>query len=213
MNYYTYIVTFAESDHYYYGFHRHREGDNYLGSPVTHKQMWEEQSPSLKILAWFDTLDEARFAEVELITPVLNDPLCLNEHNGLHPSYEACVRGGRNSLVGRKALTKKSRSKANKNRKNQLELCSKAGKIGGRKAVETGQLAEARRKSHDGETQAARTSKPIEITFPDGTVSWFRSARDAQLKTGLNRLSLSRAAKKNIRYKDHQVCYSSCSSG
>lgn len=208
MMYYTYVVTFLEVPNYYFGLHKHKEGDNYLGSPETHKYFWAKYTPKLTILEWFNTLEEARFAEQSLISPVLNHRLCLNEHNGIHPSAEACSRGGKNSPIGKRSLSFESRSKANKSRVNQADLCSKAGKLGGAKAVESGQLAKARRKSHTGDIQAKRRSKPLEITFPDETAVWFRSARDAELRTGLNRLSLSRAARGLTQIEGHEVRYS-----
>jgi general stress protein YciG len=95
---YTYKITFEEVPHYYYGVHKEDRFDEYyMGTPVTHKWMWDFYTPQKQVLELFDFSDEGykEAAEVEtrLIRPVYNtDPLCLNENCGGVPSLEVCRR-------------------------------------------------------------------------------------------------------------------------
>jgi hypothetical protein len=108
---YIYKITFEEVLYYYYGVHKEKKfGEYYMGSPVTHKWVWDFYTPKKQILEFFDFTDEGydKALEIEsrLIKPVFNtDKWCLNEN---------C--GGIMSLPQR----------------------SKAGKIGGQKSYELG---------------------------------------------------------------------------
>jgi general stress protein YciG len=98
---YTYKITFEEVPHYYYGVHKEDKFDEYyMGSPVTHKWMWDFYTPQKQVLELFDYSDEgyteAEKVEKRLIRPVFNtDPLCLNENCGGRISLEACRKAGR----------------------------------------------------------------------------------------------------------------------
>lgn len=92
---YTYKVTFEEIPHWYWGVHKEKKyGEIYLGSPVTHKWMWDFYTPQVQILELFPNTDEgweeANLIEDRLIRPDLNNPLCLNENCGGRFSLESC---------------------------------------------------------------------------------------------------------------------------
>lgn len=96
---YTYKVTFEEVPHWYWGVHKEkRYGESYLGSPVTHKWMWEFYTPKIQILEVFPHTgkgwEEAQRVEDRIIKPDLNNPLCLNESCGGIKSHYSCSKGG-----------------------------------------------------------------------------------------------------------------------
>jgi hypothetical protein len=97
---YTYKITFEEIPHWYWGVHKEKKfGELYLGSPVTHKWVWDFYTPRIQILEFFphsgEGWKEARKVEDRLIIPDLDKPLCLNEHYGGILSLEVCSAGGR----------------------------------------------------------------------------------------------------------------------
>jgi hypothetical protein len=97
---YTYRVTFEEIPHWYWGVHKEKKfGETYLGSPCTHKWMWEFYTPKVQILEFFPYTEEgwkeANLVEDRLITPDLNNPLCLNERSKLKSSLKSCSKGGK----------------------------------------------------------------------------------------------------------------------
>jgi hypothetical protein len=113
---YTYKVTFEEIPHWYWGVHKEkRYNDGYMGSPVTHKWMWEFYTPRIQILELFPHTDEgwSEASEVErrLILPDLNNPLCLNERCGKSPSRLSSQRGGWAALEVWMTKTPEERSK------------------------------------------------------------------------------------------------------
>lgn len=85
---YVYKITFEEIMHYYYGVHKETRYDEYyMGSPETHKWMWDFYIPKKQILQFFPFTDEGYYEAIEiekrLIYPVFNtDPYCLNESCG-----------------------------------------------------------------------------------------------------------------------------------
>lgn len=92
---YTYKVTFPHQGWWYWGWHKEREfGENYSGTPVAHKQKWENFEWEVQILECFDCEIEAQRVEKRLISPDLNNPLCLNEHCGGLLSVDSCRKGG-----------------------------------------------------------------------------------------------------------------------
>jgi hypothetical protein len=108
---YTYKITFEEIPHWYWGVHKEKKyNDGYLGSPVTHKWMWEFYTPKVQILEVFSFTDEgwreAYDLEKRLILPDLNNPLCLNERCGPVPSKESCSKGG--AVGGAKTVKEKT---------------------------------------------------------------------------------------------------------
>ena len=97
---YTYKVTFEETPYWYWGVHKEKKfGESYLGSPTTHKWVWEFYTPKVQILELFaptaEGWAEAQLVEKRLIRPDLNNPLCLNEGCGSVLSLESCVMGGK----------------------------------------------------------------------------------------------------------------------
>jgi len=91
---YVYKITFEEIMHYYYGLHKEeRYNEYYMGSPVTHKWMWDFYTPQKQILQFFPYTDEGYYEAIEiekrLILPVFNtDPYCLNESCGAKISFK-----------------------------------------------------------------------------------------------------------------------------
>jgi hypothetical protein len=97
---YTYKVTFEEIPHWYWGAHKETKfGEFYLGTPVTHRWMWEFYTPKIQILEFFPYTEggwiEAGQIESRIINPDLNNPLCLNENKGGVISISACSKGGK----------------------------------------------------------------------------------------------------------------------
>jgi hypothetical protein len=136
---YVYKITFEEIPHYYYGSHKEKKfGEYYMGSPVTHKWMWDFYTPQIQILQFFEFsaegYKEARQVENRLIRPFYNDDVyCLNEWCGGHHSLDICSKAGE----------KGGKIAGVKNRDNKTGVCgltfeqrSENGKIGGRKTYE-----------------------------------------------------------------------------
>ena len=97
---YTYKITFEETPYWYWGVHKEKKlGELYLGSPVTHKWMWEFYTPRVQILELFPYTNEgwkeANLVEDRLIWPDLNNPFCLNEACGTYLSIESHKLGGK----------------------------------------------------------------------------------------------------------------------
>lgn len=95
---YTYKITFEETPNWYWGVHKEkRYNDGYMGSPVTHKWMWEFYTPKIQILELFPFTEEgwesALLLEERLIRPDLNNALCLNESIGLKGSLKSREKG------------------------------------------------------------------------------------------------------------------------
>jgi len=112
---YTYKVTFPNQGWWYWGAHvEKRHGELYTGSPVTHKEKWDLFEYEVQILEFFETWDEALEVEKRLISPDLNNPLCLNENEGGIGSSAACSRGGKTAAslgkTGFQTLTFEQRS-------------------------------------------------------------------------------------------------------
>jgi hypothetical protein len=97
---YTYKITFEEIPHWYWGVHKEKKfGELYLGTPITHKWMWEFYTPKIQILEFFP-FDEkgwmdANLVEDRLIRPDLNNALCLNEACGARFSLASAAKGGK----------------------------------------------------------------------------------------------------------------------
>lgn len=97
---YTYKITFEEIPYYYYGVKKEKYyGEEYWGSPKTHKWYWEYYTPKKQILEVFDYNNdgwiEAQNIEKRLIFPVLNDNFCLNENVGGIFSLVSCSNAGK----------------------------------------------------------------------------------------------------------------------
>jgi hypothetical protein len=105
---YIYKITFEEVLYYYYGVHKEKKfGEYYMGSPETHKWMWDFYTPKKQILEIFPFTDEgwikAQEVEGRLIRPVYNtDKWCLNESCGGKSSlYIRRKVGMKNKELGR----------------------------------------------------------------------------------------------------------------
>jgi hypothetical protein len=131
---YTYKVTFEEIPHWYWGVHKEAKfGEVYLGSPVTHKWMWEFYTPCVQICEEFPFTDEgwkeANQVEDRLIMPDLNNPLCLNESCGAVISLEVLRKSGARAAE-RLAQEKDERGKC----KHYVEMGKKGGRHSNRSA-------------------------------------------------------------------------------
>jgi hypothetical protein len=98
---YIYKITFEEVLYYYYGVHKEKRfNDYYMGSPVTHKWVWDFYTPKKQILQFFDFTGEgwleAQEVETRLIRPFYNtDKWCLNEHCGARISLKVLRETGK----------------------------------------------------------------------------------------------------------------------
>jgi hypothetical protein len=131
---YTYKITFEEIPHWYWGVHKEKKfGELYLGTPVTHRWMWEFYTPHLQILEIFSYSDEgwseALDVEERIIRQDLDNPLCLNE---------AC--GGKTSLAIRratgKAMVEEKKGLFGRTPERHSIDSRKAGLAGGKATVE-----------------------------------------------------------------------------
>jgi hypothetical protein len=97
---YTYKITFEEVPYWYWGVHKEKKfGELYLGTPITHKWMWEFYTPKIQILEFFPNTEEgwkeANRVESRLIKHDFNNPLCLNENYGGFISLACRSEGGK----------------------------------------------------------------------------------------------------------------------
>ena len=134
---YTYKITFLEVPYYYYGVHKEKKFDeDYMGSPVTHKWVWDFYTPKKQILEVFPYTDEgwleAQEVESRIVKPVYNiDKWCLNKNCGGKVSLEICRKTGKKVKelgIGIHGFTPEQRSENGK----------KGGKKGGKKTKELG---------------------------------------------------------------------------
>ena len=156
---YTYKITFEEVPYYYYGVHKEQKyNEYYMGSPVTHKWMWNFYTPKKQILQFFDFTDEgwleAQKVEKRLIKPFYNtDKWCLNENCGGEFSIEHQKRAGKNGGnktkelgIGIHSLTLEEKSENGKKAKElgvgiffmTADELSTLGKKGSEKSKELG---------------------------------------------------------------------------
>lgn len=107
---YIYKITFEEVPYYYYGVHKEKYfNEEYWGSPVTNKSLWNFYTPKKQILQFFNFTDEgwleAQEVEKRLIKPFYNtDKWCLNEHCGGNFSLEVRRLNGKNTVKVHKEL-------------------------------------------------------------------------------------------------------------
>lgn len=164
---YTYKITFEEVPYYYYGSKKERYyGQEYWGSPKTHKWMWNFYTPKKQILEVFDYTDkgyeECRRVEDRLIKPVLNDKWCLNEVCG---GYYSLSCRSKNGKKGGKVNARNRTGVCGLSEQERIEHGRKGGKISGRKTYEnkTGifSLTEEERKqaSHKGGKNGSKHNK------------------------------------------------------
>lgn len=216
---YTYKITFEGTPYFYFGVHKEKlPGEEYWGSPHTHREIWSKYKPVKEILEYYESWEEATQAETALILPFLNDSNCLNESAGRAFSLESSAKGGR--IGGRKAVESGQLAKAQelgrlsqirsghfKHKISSFEGRSKAGKIGGRiggrKAVESGQLRKA------AELAYSKTKKPILLVKVNGGDRfYFESLGEAARAFRLHKSGLSAVANGRAHsYKGFLVAY------
>ncbi len=132
---YLYKITFEEVPYYYYGVHKERKyNEYYMGSPITHKWMWDFYTPKKQILQLFDFIDkgwlEAKEVETRLIRPFYNtDKWCLNESCGGVISLDVLRETGKK--VGLKSKENKF-GVFGRSKEKMSEDGKKGGSIGGR---------------------------------------------------------------------------------
>jgi len=182
---YLYIIQF-EDGCFYTGVSK-RKGDDplidgYYGSSTAkkHKDRWESIKHEKEIVAflWCESHSEAYSIETEWQKRnySLNDPKCMNERFGsTNFSDDSQKQGGKtqgnlNVRYGLGFWDPEVQS-------NRNTFCSKGGLRGGRSAVESGQLAEAREKAF------AKTRKPIILT-KDGIDTIYPSVQEAARSIG-----------------------------
>jgi hypothetical protein len=159
---YIYKITFEEVLYYYYGVHKEDVfGEEYWGSPYTHKWVWDFYTPKKQILEVFPYTDdgwvEANKVEKRIIKQFYNtDKWCLNENCAgifsINHQRTAGLRGGKRTQennVGIFALSKEERLKnssrggitsGNAHKQNKTGLCGMSFKQrseNGKKAAET----------------------------------------------------------------------------
>jgi hypothetical protein len=110
-NSYIYKINFV--DGYYYIGKRLLKGDDpltdgYYGTPITHKEKWSTTMFWKEIIEEYDDWIECSKKEIELIRPVLNDPMCLNENCGGYSSLEVLKRNGKRSGTIQKLEVKRA---------------------------------------------------------------------------------------------------------
>ena len=134
---YTYKITFEEVPYYYYGVRKEkRVNENYFGTPITHKWMWNFYTPKKQILEVFEYNDEgwkkAQEVEKRLIKPFYNtDPYCLNENVGGFVSLKTISETGKKMYKTKSGMFSRSEDQ----RKSD---CIKGGKAAGKKIYEEG---------------------------------------------------------------------------
>jgi len=142
---YLYKITFEEVPYYYYGIKKEKYyNQEYWGSPVTHKWVWDFYTPKKQILQFFDFTDEgyikAKEGESRIIRPFYNiDKLCLNENCSGVPSLKVCSDAGK---IGSKIANEKIKELGigiyDIPIEQRIENGKKGGKISGQKNKELG---------------------------------------------------------------------------
>ena len=183
---YLYKITFEEVQYYYYGIKREKKyNEYYMGSPYTHKWVWNFYTPKKQILQVFPYTDEgwieAQEVEKRLIKPFYQtDKWCLNENCGGRIALNLCREAGKRSYelkLGVFALTTEQRrengKKAGKasgggksNRENKTGFCGRSKEKmseDGRKAGKIGSKNTNSQKWKCTETGFISTSGPLTI--------------------------------------------------
>ena len=190
---YTYRIDCLSNGMWYWGVRRpHRWPDDYMGSssakiPGTDRVRMKEdiekygiENFEKTILEFFDTYEEARDAEKDLIRPDLNDPMCYNGHCGgkfaageKHPMY-----GRTHTKETRKRLSETTRNhfKDPKNRKLQSKRARK--RFEDPKQREMVRIAAIKRGKDP--IQRARCSAQIRAQWNDPVIRerWIRKQKD-----------------------------------
>ena len=194
-HHYTYRVKFPSQGWFYFGLHSTDDlNDNYCGSPSTHKWKWKYFHWEFEILEFHETREIAYEVETRLLKHFLQHPDCLNEHAGGYFSIETCRRAGRSG--GTRITEKHSTNDSELQRQKSLKRWEKDPERKGleklhKQNIESGHLKRISQES------AVQRSKPIIVTFPDGTEQEFFGAAEAERKLSdynVNRCSIGRCA-------------------
>lgn len=196
-------MTFKEVPYWYWGVHKEKRfGETYLGSPITHKWMWEFYTPEIRILEFFDDWEEALRVEKRLISVDLNNPHCLNEHCGGYLSIDSCRKGGKKVAalgagcfsIGPEERSEIGRKSAQKCKELRVGIHAPGvASEAGRKGAETNRIngtglhdAKVREKALE------KQRKPVELTcLRTGEVFLFQSLKEAAETLSLNRRNLN----------------------
>jgi hypothetical protein len=142
---YTYKITFEEVPYYYYGVKKEKYfNQEYWGTPITHKWVWDFYTPKKQILQVFPFTDEgwieAQEVEKRLIRPVYNtDKWCLNESCGGKFSLETSRENGKKyGPKNGKKIKELGIGIHGRTKEQMSENGKKSGKKGGKKAYEMG---------------------------------------------------------------------------
>jgi hypothetical protein len=138
---YLYKITFEEVSYYYYGVKMEKYyNQEYWGTPITHKWVWDFYIPKKQILQVFPYTDEgwieANEIEKRLISPVFNtDKWCLNENCGGNISLHIRRKNGEKSgkLTAELGVGVHGRTK-----EQMVEDGKNGGKISGKRNKELG---------------------------------------------------------------------------
>jgi len=121
---YVYKIIFPDGC-WYWGYStykgKHPQSDGYYGSPVTHRDRWNQPHSKI-IVKEFKSEQEGQDYEILCIIPDLNDIRCLNEHAARSFSKDICKIAGKAAAeksrgVPRTQEVKEKISKKNKGRK------------------------------------------------------------------------------------------------
>lgn len=108
---YTYKINFVDG-YYYYGKILLKKDnpltDGYYGTPITNKEKWSTTMFWKEIIEEYDDWIVCSKDEIELIRPVLNDPMCLNENCGGYISLEVLRSNGKRAGTIQPLEVKKS---------------------------------------------------------------------------------------------------------
>ena len=200
-HHYTYRVTFEDMPWYYYGLHSTNDlDDGYLGSPITHAIKWEMYEPSLQILEFFDSREEARALEIRLIDPVLNDPDCLNEANNGHfseASFQKAWAAVRETQI-RTGWAQLAKARQNRDPEERRRTCQKMGQ----QLVESGELLKRAERGRE------MQKRPIAIMLPDGNETVWDSLNSGCRALNLNAGAMSLVARGLANHhKQHKARY------
>jgi hypothetical protein len=185
---YIYKITFDEVSYYYYGVHKEKTfGEEYWGSPYTHKWIWEFYTPKKQVLQLFDFTDqgwvEANEIEKRIIRPFFNtDKWCINENCAgifsIGHQKEAGRKGGKTAYekgVGVHGYTKEQRSENIKKNMEKIHKTQKELGIGfwgmtREQRQENGRKGEEKRKTLKLGIYGISPERRIEITKKAGKI-------------------------------------------
>ena len=176
---YLYRIFFPTRGWFYYGIHSTNDlNDGYCGSPVTHREKWDNHDWEMDILQFFDTRGELEDTENKILKNTMNDSYSLNEHYGGGFSLDASRRGGieshrRNDMFEHQSKGGKTSGPITGRKMAENGHCQRISYLGGKVAVESGQLERARRMPKPG------ASYKVTVTIPEtGEELHFGSVRE-----------------------------------